>query len=288
MRTYVIAFASSLAFSCLGQDGMRLDPEFGWVEDGKQERVKVELSSPVSYKASVSEVKPAKPAAFEVKDVEPAKESDPVKSKVVAAFAADLAVAASSEVPALLAVALEKATEAQVPYIAQVALAKVDPVDVPAVFLAVLAKTSKVDVPTVFAAALLRAHPVDVPAVFEAALTKVNQVDVPAVFEAALAKIEFSKLPDLLAVALEKATDAQVSYIAAAMYAELVRATVKNCSPVELDKIQTEWYETFHAKGGSKMWWILRVAKMRAERGEDVSSLKKAFEETMNKWLLED
>lgn len=256
MRTYVIAFAFSLAFSCLGQDGMRLDPEFGWVEDGKQERVKVELSSPVSYKESVSEVKPAKPAAFEVKDVEPAKEANPVKSKVAAAFAAELAVAASSEVPALLAVALEKATEAQVPYIAQVALAKTDPVDVPAVFAAVLAK--------------------------------VNPVDVPAVFEAALAKMEFSKLPDLLAVALEKATDAQVPYIAAAMYAELVRATVKNCSPVELAKIQTEWYEKFHAKGGSKMWWILRVAKMRAERGEDVSSLKKAFDETMNKWLLED
>jgi hypothetical protein len=72
------------------------------------------------------------------------------------------------------------------------------------------------------------------------------------------------------------------------MYAELVRATVKNCSPVELVKIRTEWYEKFHAKGGSKMWWILRVAKMRAERGEDVSSLKKAFDEAMNKWLMED
>jgi hypothetical protein len=113
-------------------------------------------------------------------------------------------------------------------------------------------------------------------------------VDVPAVFESALAKMELSNLPDLLAVALEKATESQVPYIAAAMYAELVRATVKNSSPVELAKIKTEWYEKFHAKGGSKMWWILRVAKMRAERGEDVSSLKKAFEETMNKWLLED
>ena len=257
MRAY-ITYASSLALalSCIGQDGIRLDPEFGWVEDGKHERVKVELSSPVSYNASVSEVKPAKPAAFEVKDVDPVKESDPVKSKVAAAFAAELAVAASSEVPSILAVALEKATDAQVPYIARVALAKTDPIDVPDVFAAVLAK--------------------------------VNPVDVPAVFEAAIAKIEFSKIPDLLSVALEKATDAQVPYIAAAMYAELVRSTVKNCSPVELAKIKTEWYEKFHAKGGSKMWWILRVAKMRAERGEDVSSLKKAFDETMNKWLLED
>lgn len=256
MRTYVIAFALSLAFSCLGQDRMRLDPEFGWVEDGKQERVKVELSSPASYKASVSEVKPAKPAAFEVKYVEPAKDADHVKSKVIASFAAEFAVVTSSEVPALLAVALEKATDAQVPYIAQIALAKIDPVDVPAVFAAVLAR--------------------------------VNPVDVPAVFEAAISKMEFSKLPNLLAVALEKATEEQIPYIAAAMYAELVRATVKNCSPVELAKIQTEWYEKFHAKGGSKMWWIIRVAKMRAERGEDVSSLKKAFDETMNKWLLED
>lgn len=192
MRTCVMAFASlALALSCLGQDGMRLDPD-RISRGGKRERVKVELSSPVSYKVSVSEVKPAKPAAFEVKDVYPVKESDPVKSKVVAAFAADIAVAAASEVPALLSVALEKATEAQVPY------------------------------------------------------------------------------------------------IAAAMYAELVRATVKNCSPVELAKIKTEWYERFHAKGGSKLWWILHMAKICAERGEDVSSLKKAFDETMNKWILED
>lgn len=147
MRTYVIAFVFSLAFSCLGQDG-------------NQVRVKVELSSPVSYKASVTEVKPAKPDAFEVKDVEPAKESDPVKFKSVASFAAELA------------------------------------------------------------------------------------------------KMEFSN--------------------------------VKDCSPVELAETQTEWYEKFHAKRGSKVWWILRVAKVRAELGEDVSSLKKAFDETMNKWLLED
>ena len=30
------------------------------------------------------------------------------------------------------------------------------------------------------------------------------------------------------------------------------------------------------------------MARMRAERGEDVSGLKKAFYKTMNKWLLED
>ena len=69
MRTCVMAFASSLAFSCLGQDEMLLDPELGLVEDGNQGRVKVELSSPVSYKVSVSEVNPAKPAAFEIKDI---------------------------------------------------------------------------------------------------------------------------------------------------------------------------------------------------------------------------
>jgi hypothetical protein len=288
MRTYVIAFVSFLAFSCLGQDGMRLDPEFGWVEDGKQERVKMELSSPVLYNVSVSEVNPAKPASFEVKDVEPVKDADPVKSKVVASFVAELAVAASSEVPDLLAVALENATEAQVPYIAQVALAKTDSVDVPTVFSAAIAKVNPVDIPAVFAAALAKVSPDDVPAVFAAALAKVNPVDVSAVFEASLAKMEFSKLPSLLAVSIEKSTDAQVPYIAATMYAELVRATVKSCSPVELYKIKTEWYEKFHAKNGSKLWWILRMAKKRAERGEDVSNLKKAFDETMNKWVLED
>ena len=86
---------------------------------------------------------------------------------------------------------------------------------------------------------------------------------------------------------MASATDAQVPYVVAALYAELVRATVKDVQPTELVKIQTEWYEKFQAVGGSKLWWILRVAKPRAERGEDVSELKKAFDETMEKWLME-
>lgn len=150
MRTYVIALAFSLAFSCLGQDV-------------KREKVKVNLSSPVSYKVSVSDV--------EIKEV------DPVKSKVAAVFAADLAVEASYEVPSLLAV------------------------------------------------------------------SPGYQVVAPFV----------------------------------------------NCTPTgKLVNIQTEWYDKFHAVQGSKIWWILRVAKKRAERGEDVSNLKKAFDETMEKWFLED
>ena len=124
--------------------------------------------------------------------------------------------------------------------------------------------------------------------VFAAELAKAETADVPKIFSAALAKVDSENIAPVLAVALEKAAEADIPRIAAALYASLVKATVKDIQPAELVKVETEWYERFHAVGGSKLYWILKVARERAEQGEDVSRLKAVFDATMNRWLMEE
>lgn len=123
---------------------------------------------------------------------------------------------------------------------------------------------------------------------FAAELENAASVDVPNIVAAALAKADTVHIAPILKVALENITEAEAPAVAAALYAALVRATVKDVQPAGLVKIQTEWYERFHAVGGSKLYWILRVARERAEKGEDVSQLKAAFDATMNRWLKEE
>lgn len=123
---------------------------------------------------------------------------------------------------------------------------------------------------------------------FAAELENAASVDVPNIVAAALAKADTVHIAPILKVALENITEAEAPAVAAALYAALVRATVKDVQPADLVKIQTEWYERFHAVGGSKLYWILRVARERAEKGEDVSQLKAAFDATMNRWLKEE
>ena len=108
------------------------------------------------------------------------------------------------------------------------------------------------------------------------------------VLAAKLAKATAAEVPRLLEVALAKATEADAPAIAAAVYARLVALTVKGVDPVVLAKIQAEWYERLKATPSSKAWWILRVAKERAERGESVEKLKDAFDATMRAWLAEE
>jgi hypothetical protein len=127
----------------------------------------------------------------------------------------------------------------------------------------------------------------DVVDMFAAAIEKATPYDVPELFSVALANAGVENIGDIIAVAIEKVHEHHVPSFAAALYATIVHATVPNMSSVELIKIKEEWYEKFSAVEGSKLYWILRVAKERAERGDDVSSLKKAFDETMAKWLNE-
>lgn len=127
----------------------------------------------------------------------------------------------------------------------------------------------------------------DVVDMFAAAIEKATPYDVPELFSVALANAGVENIGDIIAVAIEKVPEHHVPLFAAAVYATIVHATAPNMSSVELIKIKEEWYEKFSAVEGSKLYWILRVAKERAKRGDDVSSLKKAFDETMAKWLNE-
>ena len=140
----------------------------------------------------------------------------------------------------------------------------------------------------VLAAELAKATAAEVPRIVEAALAKATAAEVPRIVEAALAKATAAEVPRILEVALAKATEADAPAIAAAVYARLVALTVKGVDPVALEKIQAEWYERFKAMPSSKAWWILRVAKERAERGESVEKLKDAFDATMRAWLEEE
>ncbi|MBQ6340422.1 MAG: hypothetical protein IJI36_14880, partial [Kiritimatiellae bacterium] len=102
-----------------------------------------------------------------------------------------------------------------------------------------------------------------------------------------LAKATAAEVPRLLEVALAKATEADAPAIAAAVYARLVALTATGVDPVALAKLQAEWYERFKATPSSRAWWILRVAKERAECGESVEKLKEAFDATMRAWVEE-
>lgn len=135
------------------------------------------------------------------------------------------------------------------------------------------------------AAAPAAAAVADVAPVPEAAPVKVV---VDPVLAAKLAKATAAEVPRLLAAELAKATEADAPAVAAAVYARLVALTVKGVEPVELATLQAEWYERFKATPSSKAWWILRVAKERAERGESVERLKDAFDATMAAWLAEE
>lgn len=138
-------------------------------------------------------------------------------------------------------------------------------------------------------AAVPEAQPVHVSVadVLAAELAKATAADVPRLLEVALAKATAAEVPRILEIALAKATEADAPAIAAAVYARLVALTVKGVDPVALVKIQTEWYGRFTAVPNSKLWWILRIAKEKAERGESVDDLKEAFDRTIEAWLKE-
>ena len=55
--------------------------------------------------------------------------------------------------------------------------------------------------------------------------------------------------------------------------------------PAEKMKLPSGWYDMFHAVYGSRAYWILTIARARAENGEPVSDLKDRFDATIRAWL---
>ena len=112
-------------------------------------------------------------------------------------------------------------------------------------------------------------------------------VSVADVLAAELAKATSADVPRLLEVALARVAESDAQKVAAAVYAAIVRVTTPSIEPAELVRVQAEWYERFKATPSSKAWWILRVARERAARGEPVEKLKQTFDATMRAWLEE-
>ena len=138
-------------------------------------------------------------------------------------------------------------------------------------------------------AAVPEAQPVHVSVadVLAAELAKATSADVPRLLEVALAKATSAEVPRLLEVALARVAESDAQKVAAAVYAAIVRVTTPSIEPAELVRVQAEWYERFKATPSSKAWWILRVARERAARGEPVEKLKQTFDATMRAWLEE-
>ena len=55
--------------------------------------------------------------------------------------------------------------------------------------------------------------------------------------------------------------------------------------PAQKMKLPSGWYDMFHAVYGSRAYWILTIARARAENGEPVSDLKDRFDATIRAWL---
>ena len=128
------------------------------------------------------------------------------------------------------------------------------------------------------------------PLSIEAALAKANAADVPRIVEAAIAKASAADVPRIVEAALAKANaaTARVAETAVEVYAKLYTLSEKAMPPEKLLELKVEWFQTFVARGGSKMWWILRRAREMAERGEPVDRLKAAFDATLSAWMAEE
>ena len=55
--------------------------------------------------------------------------------------------------------------------------------------------------------------------------------------------------------------------------------------PTKTIPIPTEWYDIYHARYGSRIYWILAIARDRSKRGEDVSDLKARFDFMIRSWV---
>lgn len=64
-----------------------------------------------------------------------------------------------------------------------------------------------------------------------------------------------------------------------------VDAVALEAASEEIDRLRRPWYEKMSAPYGSKAYWVLRIAKDRASRGEDVSKLKETFDDIVKNWL---
>ena len=129
--------------------------------------------------------------------------------------------------------------------------------------------------------------------VVPAAVTSVEtnlpvHVRIPDILARALAEAVAADVPKVVAKVLAEATEANLPSILAAVYTKLAEASAPESMPVDMIKTRLEWYERLVAVPASKAWWLLQIAKERAEKGESVEQLKLLFDKTIQDWLDEE
>lgn len=132
--------------------------------------------------------------------------------------------------------------------------------------------------------------PVDVvlPSIFPAETNMPIKVRVPEVIATMLVSATGIQVQSAIAQSLAMAVESNLPNVLAAVYAKMMQVMVPGISQVDLVKVRLEWYEKLVAVPASKAWWILEVAKKKAEQGQSVEDLKKLFDETINIWLQDE
>lgn len=95
-------------------------------------------------------------------------------------------------------------------------------------------------------------------------------------------------IPSILNISVERIPKVDAPKVVAALYSKLIEITVPDIEKVKIVQLKTEWYEKFEAAGGSRLYWILKLAREKAARGESVEDLKRAFDTSMTRWLTQD
>lgn len=169
------------------------------------------------------------------------------------------------------------------------ALVEVDKEQIPMVYAATLEKVDVTEVPTILSIALASVEGTEqVLAIYAVTLVKVDKSNIPTILGISLANASEVDVPKIVSMTVESMDIASCALVASEVYATFVKMTSKMVSKGELASLRKEWYEKFQATPSSRLWWILNLARERAEQGADVSDLKKLFDETMANWLQED
>lgn len=110
---------------------------------------------------------------------------------------------------------------------------------------------------------------------------------VDSAFAVQLAQTSSAEVAAEVAAALASASEAQVPAILAALESRISSMTVPDVQRVIEVAVRDKWYERFVAVPGSKLYWIIKIAKEKAASGKNVDDLERAFYKTLQDWAKE-
>ena len=106
-----------------------------------------------------------------------------------------------------------------------------------------------------------------------------------------------------LMVQLASASESQIASLTAALIQQLskldsdqfnqivqqsqTKMTVDGLKALAQVVVFNKWYNRFQAVPGSKMYWILEIAKAKDEAGQDTSNLEMLFKQALDAWTSE-